>query len=40
VELPAEEISRIDALEKEVAGLKAELQQLREELLLFRKQFE
>jgi uncharacterized protein len=40
VELPPEEISRIDALEKEVAGLKAELQQLREELLLFRKQFE
>jgi uncharacterized protein len=40
VELPADEISRIEALEKEVAGLKAELQQLREELLLFRKQFE
>lgn len=32
--------SRLDAIEKDVAEIKAELQQLREELLSFRKQFE
>ena len=32
--------SRLDTIEKDVAEIKAELQQLREELLSFRKQFE
>lgn len=32
--------SRVDALEKELAGLKAELQQLREEFSVFRRQFD
>ncbi|HEY5780035.1 MAG TPA: YceH family protein [Terrimicrobiaceae bacterium] len=32
--------SRLDTVEKDVAEIKAELQQLREELLSFRKQFE
>jgi len=39
-EAPSEDQSRFEALENDVAGLKAELQQLREELLSFRKQFE
>jgi len=32
--------SRLDALDKEVAGLKEDLRQLREEFAAFRKQFE
>lgn len=37
---PAEDQARIEAVAAEVAELKAQLHQLREELLLFRKQFE
>jgi uncharacterized protein YceH (UPF0502 family) len=38
--VPSEDQSRLELLETDVARLKAELQQLREELLSFRKQFE
>lgn len=39
-ELAAEEKPRLEAVEKEIEGIKGELQRLREELLSFRKQFE
>jgi uncharacterized protein len=37
---PAQDQSKLDAIEKDVAALRAEVHQLREELLSFRKQFD